>query len=401
MNLVLLGAGASKAYVQSPTRLQMPVTRDFFRTFQQMKGADHPWIITEGLITFIKDELGLTPDEFLNSNYDIEELHSQIEDSVQRAVEMGDELARINSFRAYNELTFLFAFVVNSIQNGPVSIAHRKLARQLSANDAVLTFNWDTLMDRALATECDWIIDSGYHIMPQAIYTDEWRTPTEYNLGKYPVITKLHGSTNWLTSYTVQEQGKITLTQASSPETVYFFESSTRPYDTYAGRHMPGYEPYSYGYYPPNILDDPGKPLEKDHVLVRTRFKNPWRPEGSAGDKGLISMPLIIPPVKNKHYELFGNLFKQLWECAESYLVQAEKIVIIGYSFPHTDHRSNQLFIDAFLKRSTFPKITIINPSPGQLHDKFRNEFGIPDEYITVFEDYFSAEFPLQEVFAD
>ena len=33
-------------------------------------------------------------------------------------------------------------------------------------------------------------------------------------------------------------------------------------------------------------------------------------PEELLSDEGLVSMPLIIPPVKDKEYDLFGSLFK-------------------------------------------------------------------------------------------
>ncbi len=41
-------------------------------------------------------------------------------------------------------------------------------------------------------------------------------------------------------------------------------------------------------------------------------------------------------------------LFDNLWEKAQEGLTNAEHIIIIGYSFPRTDLKSNQLFLDAF-----------------------------------------------------
>ncbi len=175
MRVVLLGAGASKSYSQSPTEIRMPLALDFWDTFLKLKGNNHPWIVAEWLITYIKDVMRLSPDEFLGANMDIEEFHSQIEASVRSAIERGDTLARVTSFGAFNELVFLFAYVINQIQNGPLSEAHLKLARCLSSDDVVVTFNWDTLMDRALAHGTKWTIDTGYGIIPRAIFSNGWR----------------------------------------------------------------------------------------------------------------------------------------------------------------------------------------------------------------------------------
>ena len=120
-----------------------------------------------------------------------------------------------------------------------------------------------------------------------------------------------------------------------------------------------------------------------------------------AGDEGLVSMPLIIPPVKDKTYDLFGDLFSHLWHAAEQALVTADRIVIIGYSFPRTDHRSNRLFTDAFRQRKSLPRVVIINPHPEYLYDKFRLEFGIPDDKLIINADYFSAEFPIEEALSE
>src|SRR5690606_12861168 len=105
---------------------------------------------------------------------------------------------------------------------------------------------------------------------------------------------------------------------------------------------------------------------------------------------GLVSMPLIIPPVKNKDYELFGALFRQLWDAAEALLVDTDEIVVIGYSFPKTDLRSNRLFVDAMLKRSTVPKVVIIDPAPERIAERFQVEFGITPTHMTVVKNHFS-----------
>ena len=181
-----------------------------------------------------------------------------------------------------------------------------------------------------------------------------------------PALLKLHGSTNWISSYNIVEEGKISLIQSSDPSSFYVYESTDTPYTTFAGRYMDGYAPFSYGYYPPNIPDDRGKRAKDGYVFVRARPKFPWMPEGVVEDKGLTSMPLIIPPVKEKTYELFGDLFKTIWSAAEDAIAQADHIIIVGYSFPRTDHRSSTLFTRAFARRQSMPRVSIIDPNPDR-----------------------------------
>jgi hypothetical protein len=176
--------------------------------------------------------------------------------------------------------------------------------------------------------------------------------------------------------------------QSSSPEQFYIYEHSTGPYDTYAGRYMPGYQPFSCGYYPPNILDDPGRRIREGYAAIKMRLRFPWSPSPTSGDKGLVSMPLIIPPVKNKKYDMFGSLFETLWSDARDAISLCDRLIIIGYSFPHTDDRSNKLFIDAFVRRSSPPQVVIVNPAPENIAHKFTFEFGVPARQIRVIKQY-------------
>lgn len=397
MKAFVLGAGASRAYDQSPTHQRMPLARDVFQVFSNLNISGNPWALRGDIVKYVSESRGIPPDAFISFNDDIEEFYSEVEGILSETIQRGDKMETILTSRIVNQLIFLFASVINEVQNGPASDVHRNIARTLSADDRVLTFNWDTLMDRALKEETQWQTDFGYLVAPRLIHRDGWIIPNPQPEG-VPLLLKLHGSTNWLTSYNLIENGKLTLMQSSDPSTLYVYESALRPYATHAGRFMPGYQPFSYGYYPPNILDDPGKPARKGHVFVRARPKFPWVPEGNASDRGLPSMPLIIPPAKAKSYDLFGTLFKTIWSAAEESLVQAEHIILIGYSFPRTDHQSNTLFARSFSKRNSMPRVSIIDPKPGTIADKFRLDFGITTDKLFVYADCFSRDFDLGKI---
>lgn len=403
MRVFLLGAGASKGYDASPTGQRMPIARDFFDTFDKLEISANPWVLIGSIAVYIEEHLGAqSAYDYLRSGIDIEDLHSQIKEDRDRLLQTEDLIAAMHPYKAFNELVFLFAAVLNEIQNGPVSAAHIQLIKQISPGDVIVTFNWDTLIDRALATETGWRPDWGYGAPPKAIFRDAWigaDAKPDGNAGN--ILIKLHGSTNWLTAYSVTDgAGAIVPGQGNDPAAFGAFESATGPYPCFRGRYIGGFEPYSYGYYPPN-LDFPGRPTPDGFSIVGLRLKTPWRAEGDAPDSGLVSMPLIIPPVKDKSYEFFGELFKGLWSRAEEAIFEADEIVIIGYSFPRTDTQSVELFRRALARRSAPPKFAILDPNAPEIGERIRVMLELPAEALTVIPGYFSAKFDLEVLLRD
>lgn len=133
LRVFLLGAGASKAYSASPTGVRTPLARDFFETFDALWAYDNPWVHRHGLIGYLQEVKRVDPGLFLRSGVDIEELHSEIQEALRRARDMRNGPETITVRKAYHELVFLFAYVLNTIQNGPPSAAHVQLARFLTA----------------------------------------------------------------------------------------------------------------------------------------------------------------------------------------------------------------------------------------------------------------------------
>lgn len=405
MNVLLLGAGASKAYTQSKHKIKMPISKDFFQTYGKLEIAEKPDVLIGDIVRYLKKYHKINEFEFLNYAGDIEDIHSEISDKViGYAKEKGLYFSgkncgdKILTYKAYMQLLFLFNSVINEIQNGEISIAHINIAKNLEPSDVILTFNWDTLMDRALESITKWNVYSGYCIHPKAIYDDGWITNDDSLNIEAPYLIKLHGSTNWLTSYMSIENGNWKLIQDSSPDVLYVYRTTLKAYDTYQGRYWPGYEPFSYGYYPPNIPDK-GEEAPKGYCFIKavTNFDNRVK-NNISGTAGLVSMPAIIPPIKQKSYNLFGNVFTSLWNKAEESLAKADKIIIIGYSFPKTDFRTDELFKKAFCKRTTKPKIVIINPDPDELVQKFIYEYGIDNDLIRIEKTYFDEHFDFESV---
>lgn len=397
MRILLLGAGASKSYGDLPTGKRMPIARDFFPTFYALDVASNPWVLRDGLMFYLTDECSIRdPDAYLMSGVDIEAIHSEIALKLANVARDLQSFERIVYAKPYIQMMFLFATTLNEIANGPVSRSHLDLARFLGPEDTIVTFNRDTLMERALMETGCWRVDDGYGVQPHSVFRDGWAETAVPAPASAPKIIKLHGSVNWLTAYPIYEGEKLVFTHTLPAESLFVYERATKPYATFAGRYMGGYVPLTYGYYPPNLRNVPGRAAPEGHVILQVRPRFPWMPEGGADDAGLVSMPLIIPPVREKSYVLFGSLFERLWLQAEQALQACDEIIVIGYSFPRTDLRSNTLFTQAFMKRTSIPRVTVIDPNPERATGKFKIDLGIPDTHLRVISAPFEGAATLQ-----
>jgi len=391
--VIVMGAGASKAYSDSPTQLKMPISSDFFQTYSKLEISSNPWVLVGYIINYLEHYLNIPAIQFGDLTVDIETVHTEMEERLIRAMNNNNFEDILRTWNAYVQMHFLFASVLNEIQNGPISQSHRRLAQCLSQEDCVVTFNWDCLIDRALESETSWVPDQGYYVVPSAIYDDKWVKPyTPYD-SDFPLLLKLHGSTNWLTSYLrLDENNQPSFTHTTGPEDFYVYKNANSPYSCYDGRYMPGYQPYSFGYYPPNI-PPPGIEAPEEHIFVRVTPRNPFISKGTSNSTGLESMPLIIPPVKSKNYNMFGGLFVKIWEKTRIALSEADEIHIYGYSFPSTDVQVQRLFEKAFLKRQTPPNVVIVNPQPAEILHRFTHLLGVPQKNVQIFEEYIDESF--------
>jgi hypothetical protein len=402
MNVLLLGAGASKSYSESPTKVKMPVAKDFFKTFKQLSISENCWVLIGEILNYLNRFHNIPYTDFITFNEDIEVLHSEVEEKLYNLlndnIDIFSSVDSMSIYKAYIQLIFIFTCVINEIQNGPPSTSHLGLARHLSNDDVIITFNWDTFMDRALFEATKWNTDRGYLIEPAMIYRDKWVKTTDSGSRDYPIILKLHGSTNWLTSYLRPDGNRIKSMQETPIDDFYIYESTVKPYSTYNGRFMSGYSDFSYGYYPPN-LPLIGEKIPEERVLLKMTMTTEDMPKGKASSNGLVSMPLIIPPVKNKNYSYFKSIFAQLWTKAEESLVRADRIIIIGYSFPITDIQTDKLFRQAFSRRTSMPEIVVVNPTPQPIFDRFVLAYGIKESLIMTRKTYFDQNFCVGSLF--
>lgn len=396
MKLFILGAGASKAYNDSKTGVKMPIACDFFDTYDKLNIANNLWVLQGQIHLYVMNKFGIDPYTYFRSGIDIENFHSSIEADIQKEIEAGNENESMFHQMSYNELIYLFSFVINEIQNGSISKPHLKLAECISEDDVIATFNWDTLIERALEDSSNWNTDQGYSFTPKSIYRNGWKDSDKQLNEPMVQLLKLHGSTNWLTVHPNMLGNFTTLNRFVKPDDVYVYESTQESYPCHRGRYMKGYERLSYGYYPVN-LDMVAYSPDGEKVEFFNQPK-PHLKKGVAQSSGVASIPLIIPPVKEKKYDQYGELFDSLWAKTSEAIQKADEIILIGYSFPITDIKSTELFLKSFMERNSKPKIKILDPNPEKIVEKFIYEFGFTKSEIQVYKDYFSESFDIEEL---
>lgn len=375
----------------------MPLAKDFFEIFDQLPQLNsNRWVLLGDIVCYLNEERGLPIGDAFPIDMDIEDLHSEVYEKLLGEIRenpQGFTKKKHLYFKTYTELIFLFSALINEIQDGPPSLFHKKMAEVVGPDDSIITFNWDTLFERALYDLNKWTPESGYGFRPTSIYKNDGWSGTKCWSKKSPTqIIKLHGSTNWLTGAVTVENGKLTTTQDRSTNSVNIFVSSQGMYPTYDGRWDRQRSDFSYGYYPPNLKEN-AKPLRKGYKAVRAFYRSPFHaPKGPAPSHGLTSMPLIIPPVKRKEYSFYGELFPSLWKIAEDNVIAADKIFVLGYSFPKTDVEALSLFKRAFVQRKKLPEIVIANPFPDRIVEIFSMELGVPLNKIAVRKEYLTKQ---------
>jgi hypothetical protein len=403
--VVVLGAGASCSYADSPTGQRPPLANEIIPAFFRLEISENRHVLVGNILNYVQQTRGIEPEDFRSWNSDIERFLTEIDQAIVALVPriIANSLTDAE-FQAltllqntYNQLIFLFASILNEIQNGPVSIPYALLASELGPNDTCITFNWDTLLDRALASTGKWSPANGYAIEPDAIFDDGWQQSSAFESQSCgPQYLKLHGSTNWLTPHHSIDfsTGRRRTLSSYAIDKLYIFLRATREYKTYEGRYWGPYEPYSYCYYPPDL------PCQRDdtpHGYRSVRFVcAPDLPEHGKhmiDDKSVYSMPLIVPPVKDKQYLRYGKIFSLLWEKGSQALSECEELYVIGYSFPATDTVSKDLFRTALKKNRCKRRIVIWNPHAETLLDLFTKDFGVDRNLLYVNKERFD---PLQ-----
>lgn len=185
----------------------------------------------------------------------------------------------------------------------------------LNGETSVITYNWDTLLDRELLDYCP----PGAQEGPKnpSLHWEYRRICTAEVLGTYSGLDR-------------------------PPPT-----SKVQPKPAYLKLHGSVDSVYCKNQYCRN-------------------FMMPFRVTESGGDHFCADcfekvVPFLVPPVQNKPIRQFPHI-RRAWMLASKILSQAEEVVIWGYSLPETDHWSKWLLGHLWGPEASCKKLTIINP---------------------------------------
>lgn len=250
----------------------------------------------------------------------------RLEEAILRQLGLLELLAALNPRRSRDQIdqtdwleliTHLMCVVLRRTREG-----NARLYRQLAGtyfpagtpipdlNNRIITFNYDTLLDR--------------HLLDDRLATDvyfdqirERRDRASRVSQPNPLLLKLHGSTNW---------------RCSSEELRTVIDGGAADGELY-------------------------------------RIENVWVDNSSSPSPTDAVSPLIIPPLPTKPITSI-SLFNWLWTRAYEYLHTAERLVIVGYSLPPSDQLAETLF-GSFLPER-LRQVCIVDPSTAAL-DRWRS----------------------------
>jgi hypothetical protein len=211
----------------------------------------------------------------------------------------------------------------------------RALVNALDESDTIINFNYDLLIDQEL------IPNVGYYFLPREgayQYHNFADVILDKSINDFPrskalreentgsgLYLKMHGSLNW-----------TTCTNASCPRSASI------------------------------EIDDVFHSL----LLRNSPTGGPPRCETCKGEVSTV----LVPPLLNKPI-MHSPIFRNIWSNALHALRQAQKIVIIGYSFPPTDFYTEWLFRSAWSDPDT--RVQIVNPlnNPDHPNQKEQERF--------------------------
>jgi len=355
----VLGAGFSRSVVDPRHDQQAPLANDFFNlllTTERYSGD--PQYDLDGFrgsvhVDVLLDEIArywhLDLEQLKTEPLDVEECLTLFE---SRAADTEDRDESLRMRRASFALRQMLLSYLSNLRPSSEPPSAARFAQDVLERDAdVLTFNYDTLAETAIASASelnpkdrpgppwksglevdDSDLDASFRMWRPAlglgIEFDELNLPIN---GPPPLINgkryyahprnrlyrstrvlKLHGSIDWL-RYTHQR--------------LYPGEEPSASASAKKGLVLQTYPSYFFG---------------------ETPTWNRWKME-----------PVIEPPILYKRLD--RSPFDQLWGEALETLGECQELIIVGYSFPATDFRTKRLFLEAFSDHSP-ARVTVVNP---------------------------------------
>jgi hypothetical protein len=316
----LFGAGASHHYDLNVRSVPVPLANGFFEAFNELPTSQGFHAHVGPFISYLRHYRGVEPQDVPRWKENIEDFMTSIETEISSvrgkkasADFNGEDFSNgLSAAMVFNNLGYILASVVNEAQNGPSESLYRQLLDFCGPDDAFVTFNWDTLLDRGLVDTGGWNPNDGYGLQFTSVLDGIWNPDVE-GAPTFPTnwrLLKLHGSTNWLVPamhvsfHTFEYVSSVPLS-----DRIFLYWQSSLPYETHRSRWRGGYVSTCYCYYPPNI---PGSffptgelSAQPGYVFAKFTPKGVFGPFDEEDGQGIPSSAVLITPVRQKKYEIY------------------------------------------------------------------------------------------------
>lgn len=321
----MIGAGTNMVVRHKDSGVRPPLATDLFQKLHrglsefEISGLFYR---NEELYEYIRNYWKFTAEDLSHKAFDMEECFTLLEKQLEASDGQSADHTRLWAIRG--QLLRLLADLLDGISSNqsPESKGLGPLAeRIIKENAAVLTFNYDTLLEEAIqGNQEEW--DPIYAYQAQFEEVDQGD-----DSGKYPAFRsvrfkqqqysapflKLHGSLNWFRRHMGEDTG--------TAETAKLGNSHVKSISRQSMRAV----------YADILVDDEGDYFE----------------------------PLIITPVLNK--DVRQEIFSEVWYKAWEQLRECKKLIISGYSFPPSDFATRKLFLESFVG-AQLEELVVINP---------------------------------------
>jgi hypothetical protein len=290
----------------------------------------------------------------------------------------GSDTWSVNGNESQVIIKNLIAFVLHSHQNKISEekfLLYEKFAEQLKPQDWIFTFNYDTIVEKALKQKG----------IPYRLYPTRYKKVNTGPIGGNEVdvssneivLLKMHGSINWF---------DISGYKASKENRVKNYGLTNNPINmVFDGRRDPYLHP---------LMDEPypeGDPLRNIYVLERLD-------EYLSESTFLLEVPVLITPSYNKI--LYLNPMREFWYGFMNSGANEQKIVIIGYSLPQHDEyirqplywliRNFQYYIDPTAVNKSRLKIVDLKEDDKAVND-FKSTYRFLDWSESKTKPYFGG----------
>lgn len=318
----VLGAGAGASYKGSFLGETSPVAKNFFEKAMKVMQIHNirgrhfgdEELTFEHIFNFIDVFWGVPREKISQANLDMEEVLTLL------SIELEEDLpGKERLLQAYEEYLLLMALTFDKILYGEPCPQHSSIAKSLNPGDTVISFNYELLMDYALHNlhnpKLNWQFSSGYGLSCRQLNGHVDLDNNDHDNGVSNArLLKLHGSLNWLF--------------CPSCGQLYAYEHSDTKGNSAIINGMA------------NMVK-----CATEHCCQRLSR-------------------VIIPPTLMKNYQSIPFI-PDLWRQAREALQGAKEIIVIGYSFPTTDFRSNWMFRKAMVHNNLLEKVIIIDTAEG------------------------------------